>query len=375
MNNETDDIIERMEKLGAKTLKRPRVLLNDTPLDLSLNQSLLISPKRSVGKSNFSLPDMDWQSTYYSHASQPILKSYNEKPIDIKDICNDLRSIPFCRSQNTSFVSLPECEINSSGYGSGRSSTFYKSHDESAIESGHSFSLPEIAAESSAYGSDNESSLYIYHRRAEPKRRTPNGHWQEPSTSNIERESMPKTFDLDDLDCGLLPMLNVTSSPVTSSTIKTIDFDNLVEPDDLNDTLERVNYRLAICGAKSPSPTKMARKRQLMREFADELLKQEATIKVKKSACNVVMPPPTKVKSVPIVNKGLEIINVKTAIINEKSPAKYIEKRLNEMGCVEPTLYKTAKRKQLIEELIKKTKSPKRTISVDQIYKEVSKNI
>lgn len=352
-----------MEKLGAKTLKRPNILINDTPLDLSLNQTLLSSTKRSVDQSNISLPDMDWQSTYHSTATQPILKSYDEKPIDIKDICNDLRAIPFCRSQNTSFVSLPECDTNSSGYGSGRSSTFYKSHDESAMESGHSFSLPEIAAESSVYGSCNESSLCIHHRRAEPKRHTPNGNRPEQSTPIIERELMHKTFDLDDLNCGLLPMLNVTSSPVTSSSIKPIDFNNLVEPDDLNNTLERVNYRLAVCGAKSPSPIKMARKRQLMREFADELLKREAVIKAEKSACNVSMPTPTKVKCVPVKSEGLKIVNARTAVIHEK----YVEKVLNEMGCDEPTPYKAAKRKQLIEELVKKTKSPKRTISVHQI--------
>lgn len=59
--------------------------------------------------------------------------------------------------------------------------------------------------------------------------------------------------------------------PVTSSPLH----DKYVEPDDLNNTLERVNHRLSVCGYVSPSPTRMAKRKRLMEIYVAELLQQE----------------------------------------------------------------------------------------------------
>lgn len=360
-----EDILVRMEKLRLNALKRPRILVNNEPLDLTVNETLLKTSRRSIGKSNISLPDIGVET------SQPIWKSYEEQTIGIKDICSDLRTIPYCRSHNTSFVSLPEDIANSSGYCSGRSSAFFKSHDELANESGHSFSLPEIASETS--GSGHESSFLVNDTMDLCNyRATSSRYRQEPSTPT----KGTKWLTGNKWNCVLSPITSMTSSPKVASPLQMPDFDNIVESDDLNDTLERINYRLAMCGAKSPSPTKMAKKRQLMQVYVTELLQnekilqQEAASKEETSTCKSVAmdtPIPIEMVKTPVKIPGPEI---KGNAVIDKSAEKKVDEQLISLGCHSPTPYKIAKRKQLMEELLTKSKTQskprlKRTISVD----------
>lgn len=358
--------------------KRPRIFLNDYPLDMSLNQGIVDD------EFNATCPDMELQGTNQTNEPQPIWKSYVQS-IDIKDICCDLRQIPFCRSLNTSLVSLPENETNSSAYFSGRSSSFFQPHSEIGNESHQmSFSLPDIAStDTSAYISGHESwfqasdSLEVCHYRRE---QTQDG----IASNECRQESLTPTSPTNEtklgsheLICDLSPIAKTIKSSMTSSPIQlpTIDFDNLVEPNNLNETLERINYRLAVCGVKSPSPTKMAKKRQLMQIYVTELLKEEVAIKENALACNNVA-----VQSSPKMSSGTEENNKeinnggKTNVINDISTERDIENQLIALGCNKPTLYCIAKRKQLMEEMASKTKTKskprfKRTISVDKSLK------
>lgn len=348
---------------------------------MSLNESII------ADKLNATSPDMELEGTNQTNGPQSIWKSYDVQCIDIKDICCDLRQIPFCRSQNSSFVSLPENETNSSAYFSGRSSSFFQPHNETLNESHQmSFSLPDIAStDTSAYGSGHESSFQAfdsmevchYRREQTPQGMASNECRQEPLTPTSPLDETKS--DSHEMICELSPIAKTTKSPMTSSPIELpeIDFDNLIEPDNLNDTLERINYRLSVCGVKSPSPTKMAKKRQLMQVYVTELLKEEAAIKANATACNnVAIQSSPKTSSVPKENKGLEINNGgKTSVVNDISTERDIENHLIALGCNKPTLYCNAKRKQLMEEMASKTNTKskprlKRTISVDKTLKK-----
>lgn len=351
-----EDITSRIQKL-CEQMKRPRILLNNCPLDMSLNETIIHDTLSAT------CPDMELQGTNQTNGPQPMWKSY----VDLKDICCDLRQIPFYESQNKSFVSLPENETNSSAYFTGQSSSFFESHNETVNDSHQmSFSLPDIAStDTSAYGSGHESSLGAsdslemchYRRRQTPQGIAPNGYRQDPLTPTsptIETKSGSQ-----ELICELSPIAKTAKSSMTSSPIKLpeIDFDNLIEPDNLNDTLERINYRLSVCGAKSPSPTKMAKKRQLMQDYVTELLQKDAASKANSSACNNLV--------IQEINNGGE-----TNVVNDIE--RDVENQLIALGCVKPTLYRIGKKKQLMEELESKTKSkpqPRRTISVVELLK------
>lgn len=77
----------------------------------------------------------------------------------------------------------------------------------------------------------------------------------------------------------------VTSSPFTTPK-RNVDNDQnsiYTEPDNLKNTLERVNYRLRICGFKTPSPTRMIKRKRLMELFVADLLQQESSKTVKRA--------------------------------------------------------------------------------------------
>ncbi|XP_031625603.1 uncharacterized protein LOC116342219 [Contarinia nasturtii] len=331
-----------------KTMPRPRIFLNDSPLHLTLNKTLLSSTKNSLARTHISLPVSPAHSEPNESAYFPqrdILRKSNEieSDINMKEICSDLRAISMCPPKSirsASINSLPD--TNSSAYFSGQVSSSYNRND----ESGHSFSLSN---ESSAYFSDqvgDESykgdSLDVYHYR------------QPNSPAVASMPSIPKItgklsarglvwspFLADqpqqhDLDKSFIKSPIVNNGPVTSSPFHNhidhtdIDWDNIEEPDDLNDTLERVEWRLKMCGYKSPPPEKMAKKRQLIHAYVSELLRNEAENE---------SPPFTPYRMGPC-----------SPLMEE------VEDRLAEIGCNgQETPYIVSKRKQIMRELASKS--------------------
>lgn len=203
--------------------------------------------------------DFHGPSPQYTPIKEPTTPNKRPTPAKIFDE-NEPNSKSFAASSPSAHL----FDSKSSAYFSGRSSLSSKTHDESRID--ESFNRPGFMTESGAYYSDQSGASVsthplmdtldvCYYRRSMPQFLvTP-----EKSTISIHEPNSP--------------------GPVTSSPLRTIDDitdEKFIEPDDLNSTLERVNYRLAVCGYVPPSPSRMAKRKRLMEVYVAELLQQEA---------------------------------------------------------------------------------------------------
>lgn len=112
---------------------------------------------------------------------------------------------------------------------------------------------------------------------------------QSEDTMNDRQHHLSVPVFRDILNKSMTSKRPVTSSPLRSRDHNILIDDMLdehVEPDDLNDTLERVNHRLSVCGYVSPSPTRMAKRKRLMEIYVAELLQQERADKISNSAAS-----------------------------------------------------------------------------------------
>lgn len=344
----SDDSFIRLEKICAKSPKCPRILVNNSPLDLTLNKSLF-------RKSCTSRTDLDSKPSAYF--PEPVNSQITQKSYDVgmNDICRDLRSISLRTTKMATDASvghLSDNDTTTSAYYSGRSSSLWK-FDESSIKPGCSYIFPDLDnTESSAYHSELlcEKSSYRMHDTLDlcNYRRVGSTNaieLQEPSTPLNTGKSPTRRFEVIQENDTISPLR--TSKLITSSPIEH-DTNKYVEPDDLNDTLERVNYKLAVCGAKTPSPTKMTRRRELMEVYVAELLAQEAAAKARPwSSCNnLVQKSSNQWKK--RTSFGQEI-NASNKL--RKCEADDDDELFGRPLCTSPTPYNKAKRVQLLDEL------------------------
>lgn len=169
----------------------------------------------------------------------------------------------------------------------------------------------------------------------------------------------------------------VTSSPLQPNGSNGASINEDSDRDEFNDTLERVNYLLDRCPIRPLSSSKWAKRKQLLHDYAYEIIQQEATSILKDSfSCNDL--------SVSINTNMAKATIFEESISNEAinlSPSHYstayhpldllrVESELKAIGCVKPTRYKEIKRSYLLNELAMgrkpSRKTLKRSISVDQ---------
>lgn len=164
-------------------------------------------------------------------------------------------------AHNTSDVNAHEFDSKSSAYFSGQSSLLDKSL---AANDADSFNMAFAMTDSSAYRSDRSlhDTLEVYDYR----------------------QKLPKIIVTLETTVGSevqeqYSMLGpVTSSPLKSKAIDQREFSKFVDldPNNFDDSLEFVDYRLKACGYVPMSPTKMAKRKRLMENYVADLLKQES---------------------------------------------------------------------------------------------------
>lgn len=186
---------------------------------------------------------------------------------------------------NTSFISLQDIKSNAY-FPDQKCDQLWKSYDEQqAIKSkSDSFDMhSHIVTETSAYFSGQLSDESVFMLRdtmdaCNYRRALPQWIGLEPSTP-AKSKSPAKKLDLLEKNQNTRDRI---FGLVTSSPIKMHDSHNFsdlsendVEHNDLNNTLDRVNHRLHVCGFVTPSPTRMAKRKQLMQEYVALLLKED----------------------------------------------------------------------------------------------------
>lgn len=345
-----EHLCEQMSEISVQTPPHPRILLNNIPFDMMLNKTLL-------SKSNVEV-------------EQTIDVPVKTSSRNLCDTFND----SFCASKMAANISAASSHDNtsSSAYFSIQSSTInWKSQNESTeinrlpksvMNSDTSGYQSEQMSEELSYKISDTLDVCNYRRQQWSPYVTPK-FIDEPSTLASSDKTPSKLLD----DVSLVSMHSnefATSSPIQSNGSGAscmANDDRYIEPDDLNDTLERVNYRLAVCGYKSPSPTKMAKRRQLMREYVDELLKNEFESKNSQ---------PINKDLVSCGNMPFGALAPNPSTEQMAYPSEQIERELDALTSSTP--YNDAKRAQLLEELAKlrkvqtMRKAPKRTITLDK---------
>lgn len=241
----------------------PKILLNgaslnDTDFDLA----------RKLQNLSFS-SQFDWPSTT-SASPKPVqlYKSHGKT-----DNCNINNAAAYADS-----------ETKSSAYFSDASSSFFwcQSHAD-----GYECDMHDSVLESTLNSSGYQGSLYnirdsmddCYFRKNSSKLKL-----KEPSTPTNQN------YHAHELNINVEDSLDFRSgtAPADKSECEMIDereetmdsaFDDCNDdaPVDLNNTLDRINDILAKGGFKTPSPTRMERRKHLMKEYVSDLLQQETS--------------------------------------------------------------------------------------------------
>lgn len=233
-------MVSRMIHLYARKHARPRVLLPDLSLVMPASQM-----SRYQSEPNLS-----------SDFSAKVIDSFSESRTEMRDICSDLRIIsqsPPELNHSMSFADRLYCDLKSSAYfpnSLGLHSTSNNVLANGTVTSQHD----DDSLYTSAYFS-NQSSFKV--------------------RDSLDSCSYRSPIRLPDQQTTRTPA-NSTSSRQLDSLLEESNDEMYVEPDDLNDTLERVNYRLAVCGAVTPSPTRMKKTKSAMQEYMAELRAQES---------------------------------------------------------------------------------------------------
>lgn len=290
-----------------KAVARPRIFLNDSPLQLTLNKTLLSSTKNSMGRTHISLPISppshanSKPNTYFTSPEQQRLQLILQKQNSIEadkqmhEMCHELRSMSMSPHQNKRKSPVNNLsDTNTSAYFSGSPS--YTLSNKGNHESGHSFSLSSGSSSYISNQTGDETSyrmvdsldMYNYRQHChtptvvrEPitptttaARASAKELFSTPSATPNRQVNLDKSFVASPGGATNTNHPMMTSSPFRSA----IDWDNIVVPDDLNDSLEKVEFRLNVLkmfGYKSPPPEKMAKKRQLIQAYANEVLQKE----------------------------------------------------------------------------------------------------
>lgn len=278
----SDESFTRMEKLCATPQRRPRILLNDSPMNITINKTILNQSqdhrKLYRSRSDSSICGLDYSLDVLDDSVMNVNRIRTDFGLMSQSGMNHFKSL------NTSFISLRD--IQSTAHFPDQKCHQWKSYDDQlATKLDCSFDLPHIVTESSAYFSGQFSDESVCplrdtmdmcnYRRALP-------HWigSEPSTP-AKIKSPAKKLDLLEANRSTRAIGLVTSSPIKmheSNHFSDLS-NNYAEPDNLNNTLDRVNYRLHVCGFVTPSPTRMTKRKHLMQEYVALLLKNNKSSK------------------------------------------------------------------------------------------------
>lgn len=300
---EPNDTFKQMEYLCDESFSRPKIFLNDFPMDISINGAAESDPAKKQHNTSFLSSFNNPITTTTTTTSVQLYKSYAKRD-----------------TVYTSYAAS-DADTKSSAYFSDTSHFLCKSH-----EDGYEFPKFDSIEETSANSSGYNGSMYKLRDTLDECNFRRHSQQQlnlkEPSTP-IKRTFSGQRLDIlgndsidlsvssgrfsysnnyetaaDDLD-GMQVMHELETSMynmTTSSPI--IDMDRSIavnegdngsgdaddgcakgdddEPVDLNNTLERVNHILAKGGFKTPSPTRMVRRKHLMKEYVSKLFQRES---------------------------------------------------------------------------------------------------
>lgn len=287
------DSFRQLESLCDESFIRPKIFLNDLPVNITLYDTES-DPSTKVHNMSF-LSKFDCQAITTTTTSVQLYKSHAN---------ND-------EFNNTLYNSYggtdADADTKSSAYFSDTSHFLCKSH-----EDGYEFQKVESMCESSMNSSGFYGSLYKMRDTLEScsfRRKSPKMDLKEPSTptkrnylaqrldisahDSVGSCSMSGTFSqsyksvtVPDNACEMEMMDELKTSTNSLVTSSPIDIDvsngdgyNYDEPVNLNNTLERVNNILAEGGFKTPSPTRMLRRKRLMEEYVKNLKQHESPSK------------------------------------------------------------------------------------------------
>lgn len=279
-----DDTFKKMELL-CNEISRPKIFLNDLPIDTTVGGVESDPTKKLHNISFLSTFDNSLTTT-----SVQVYKSYAKR--DTRD---------------TIYSTYVEADTKSSAYFSDTSNFLCKSHDD-----GYEFQKFDSVLESSMNSSGYYGSEYHGYKLRDTleecsyRRKSTELNLKEPSTPK-KRTFSPQKLDIYEHDSvGLSSMSGKFSYSTNKSADAVVDLDgmqmmeelesamndlvtsspihigdinaasNSDEPVDLNNTLERVNHILAKGGYKSPSPTRMVRRKRLMKKYVSDLLQRES---------------------------------------------------------------------------------------------------
>lgn len=386
-----------MEELCSNVQpSRPRILLNDSPLDMSINKTLFegLNEDVVISKCHMSLPDLfdpmakhpDFPKWTANGNQSDSLNMPTPTKIKMKDVCTDLRNISLFELNsvnNVSHISQFDCDTDngSSAYFSGRSSSMiWKSNNESIGARTGSEDLFFLAGKFIA--TDSETSAYQSGQMSDVDSMSSSYKAQLCDTLDVckyRRDNWSSPTCATSTGTGSNGF--ITSSPihlngsdVAAAAAITINDDS--DTDDFNDTIERVNYLLARCTTKPLSPAKWARRKQLLQEYAYEIIRQESGTKLRDSfSCNDL--------STPVNTNVAKDIIIKASSSNINATASHsstaydpfnlvrIKNELKAIECTESTTPYDEVRRQYILEQLAMNRTPsrktlKRSISVDQ---------
>lgn len=267
-----NDSFFRCEELCNESFSIPKIFLNNLPIE-SANCDTESDPSRKLDNISF-LSNFDCESS-----SAPVkLDKMHLNHDDSNDSCS--------------------IDTKSSAYFSDTSHFVCKSHAD-----GYEFEQSWLTASMNSSG--YQGSLYKLRDTLDDcdfRRKSPKLDLKEPSTPK-QRDQLAKRLGIDEhfsrsaadpatacetemMDEELMTSMSklVTSSPMDIDDMRaanngdsndSANDDTDVEPVDLNNTLERVNYILAKGGFKTPSPTRMVQRKRLINEYVSNLFKQE----------------------------------------------------------------------------------------------------
>lgn len=174
-------------------------------------------------------------------------------------------------AHNTSDINAHDSDSKSSAYFSGRSSQNSFVNQSQAEDDSDSFNIAYLLSESSINCSE-----YSVDDSMQQLKDTLEicGYRQKIPEIIVSLETTAGSV-VQEPDSIVRP---VTSSPLSPTNRR--KFNDVVEiiedPKNFNDSLEFVNYRLAVCGYVPMSPSKMAKRKRLMKNYVADLLKQES---------------------------------------------------------------------------------------------------
>lgn len=288
----SNDTFKQLEILCDESFRRPKIFLNDLPMDNSIF-GVESDPTRKQHNVSF-LSTFDINPTL---TSMQLYKSFSKQDTGYHSHATaaDADTRPSAYFSDTSFFM---CESHADGYESAKFDSVLESSQNSSGYHGSQYKLRDTLDECNFR---RKSQQFDLKEPSTPIKRTFSGQRLDLcandsidlsassgrfSYSNKSGGTAAADFDemqtMAELEASMYNINMTTSSPIPNAVNGGADFrenDDDGEPVDLDNTLERVNYILAKGGFKTPSPTRMVRRKCIMKKYVSNLLQRDSFYK------------------------------------------------------------------------------------------------